>query len=745
MTRAADSASIAETVEVMPGLLSSGARWTPDIGEETLQVLERMSDLDDAGKVKVQNEAVSILARCTPPNQPNARTTGLVLGQVQSGKTMSFTTVTALSRDNGYRVVIVVTGTTVPLFEQSAARLRRDLGLEQGNRRWKHIPCVPRTVINRAAISDALDEWRDPNVEARNRQSVLITVMKQHQNLEKLVAVLRTLPLADVPTLLIDDEADQASLNTKVRTNEESTTYDKLRELRDCLPRHTFLQYTATPQALLLISIINILSPAFAEMLLPGDQYTGGKDFFIDHRNLVREIPPSEVPTRRIPLTEPPDSLFYAMRLFFLGVAAGMDTSDGGNRSMLVHPSVTRAEHAQFHQWVLAAKDEWKEILGKSEADADRIDLIDEFRPAYEDLKQTAAALPAFDVLTTRLVFAIRRTQVEKVNAAPGRTPTIDWNHSYSFILVGGTAMDRGYTVRGLTVTYMPRGLGGGNADTVQQRGRFFGYKRSYLAFCRIYLETAVLAAFQDYVEHEQDVRGRLQVHRSSGRPLTDWPRSFILDRAMQPTRGNVIDIPYQRQRFGDDWFIAKAPHDSLDAVAANRTLVNELRQRLHSAFRPDQGNAKRTEHQKHLVAPEMPLAPLFEEFLAPFRFTRFQDSQNYVSLLLLLKTVLEQRPDVTVTIFLMSLGMPRERSVDQDDEIPTLFQGEAPVNPPSERGKVYPGDAEIKTELVISVQIHLLTVKRPGETIADVPTLAVWMPSAFARDLVTQPQGAVR
>ena len=61
------------------------------------------------------------------------------------------------------------------------------------------------------------------------------------------------------------------------------------------------------------------------------------------------------------------------------------------------------------------------------------------------------------------------------------RTPQINWGQSYSWILVGGQAMDRGFTVEGLTVTYMPRNLGIGNADTVQQRARFFGYKRAFL------------------------------------------------------------------------------------------------------------------------------------------------------------------------------------------------------------------------------------------------------------------------
>jgi hypothetical protein len=739
MTR--QSADGTERVEMLPSPLMEGARWQPIIGEEALRVLDRVTDLDDAGRIKVSHEGVAVLAKCMPPDQPNSRTTGLVLGQVQSGKTLSFTTVAALARDNGYRMVIVITGTTVPLLKQSAGRLRKDLGLESSNRVWKHISVQPNTVINRAALDDALEEWRDSNVKSNERQTVLITVMKQHQNLQKLIDTLASLRLDDVPTLLIDDEGDQASLNNKVRTNEESTTYQRLRALRDCLPRHTFLQYTATPQALLLISIINLLSPSFAELLTLGDDYTGGKEFFLEHHELVREIPPNEVPTKQVPLTEPPESLFHAMRLFFLGVANGMSTFAGGNRSMMIHPSVTRAEHAQFHHWVLTTKEEWQDTLKRAANDADRIDLINDFRPAYDDLKQTVPTLPPFDELADKLLLAVRRTQVEKVNAAAGSTPHIDWNDSYAFILVGGTAMDRGYTVRGLTVTYMPRGLGDGNADNVQQRGRFFGYKKGYLDHCRVFLEGDVLRAFRSYVEHEEDVRARLARHKETGRPLSEWPRAFLLDIAMKPTRQHVIDIPYQRRKFGDDWYWPKAPHDSPDAISANRALIAEARGWL--TLIPDSGSAVRTDFQRHLFAERVPLRDLYERLLAPFKLSRFDDSQDYVSLQLILKIVLEGQRDALATVYLMSGGKSRERTVDADSEIPFLFQGAAPVQPPSKRGSVYPGDSALHDASNITVQIHNITVLRAGAPpIQDVPAIALWLPPALGRHVVVQPQG---
>ena len=91
----------------------------------------------------------------------------------------------------------------------------------------------------------------------------------------------------------------------------------------------------------------------------------------------------------------------------------------------------------------------------------------------------------------------------------------------------------------------MPRGLGVGNADTVQQRARFFGYKRSYLGFCRIYLEQATSNAFTAYVEHEEDIRRQLIQLQSENQPLTSWKRQFILDRSLRPCRQSVLEFDF--------------------------------------------------------------------------------------------------------------------------------------------------------------------------------------------------------
>lgn len=734
----------AEHIAVIADAPDPAMRWQPSVGRETRATLQRAADLDDAARQRVEREAARILGQCVPPTESGG-TTGLVLGQVQSGKTLSFTTVAAMARDNRYRIVIVITGTTTTLLGQSVARLKRDLGIEQVNRGWKHVPVVPREQINREAIADALDGWNQPFVPANQRRTLLITVMKHHGNLQRLINLLSTFDLRDVPTLVIDDEADQASLNNQVRQNRVSTTYQRLLGLRAVLPRHTFLQYTATPQALLLINIIDALSPAFVEVLEPGENYTGGHAFFVARPETVREIPPGDLPNAQQPLAGPPETLFEAMRLFFLGVAAALREHGGeqGNRSMMIHPSQATDQHAQFMHWVTQTRDEWRQILGLTASDPVREELLDEFRHSHADLRATVPSLPALDDLIPSLLYALSQTRVEMLNTRGGQeTPTVDWNDSFSYILVGGNAMDRGFTVRGLTVTYMPRPLGGGNADTLQQRARFFGYKRPYLDYCRVYLPGDVLQAFRRYVEHEDDLRARLAQHRRSGQPLTTWPRAFRMSQLLKPTRDSVIDIPWQRARIGGRWFWTRSPHWSPDAVAENRRVVNALRGAVQ--FADTDGHPARTSAQRHLVAQGLSLRQVYQDLLAPLRFPSFIDSQDLVSHLVILREIIERQPDLRASVYLMSRGELRERSADDRDRVLALFQGANPVNPPSQRGSVYPGDEAMRADDEVTVQLHFLTVLRATapQRIENVPTLAVWVPPRFAQPLVTQPQG---
>jgi hypothetical protein len=711
-------------------------------------LLDHLS-LDVTSGERVKAEALRILARCVPPSEAAGQETGLVVGYVQSGKTMSFTTVAALARDNGYRLVIVITGTSKPLFEQSTARLLKDLQiLTRQDRKWKHFPNPSLRGTARTAIQDTLDEWNDPTVPESERQTVLVTVMKNHTHLRNLNSLLIQLRLSDVPCMVVDDEADQAGLNTLVNQQDQSTTYKHLLALKQRLPHHSFLQYTATPQAPLLINLIDVLSPSFAELLTPGPAYVGGTDFFIERRELVRTIPDAEIPARGNTLTGPPESLLYAMRIFFLGVAAGL-VSDGGrgNRSMLVHPSQETLRHAEYFRWVRDAKTHWQTVLALPEGDPDRRDAIRDFEAAHRDLSATETSVPAFEVLLGRLPHAFRRTREEEVNASRGRTPPINWHDTYGHILVGGQAMDRGFTVEGLTVTYMPRPVGVGNADTVQQRARFFGYKRSYLGYCRVFLENAAADAYRRYVTHEEDIRAQLAEHRDRGLPLWAWKREFLLTRSLKPTRDNVLDLPYMRFNFGGSWYYPRAPHGTPEVTQANREMIRAFLESIGPV--PDEGDSRRTDMQRHLVRSGLPLDTLLEGLLSQYRLTRPSESQRYTSLLIQLQQYREDNPGAASTVYVMNRGVDRgatrKRPVNAAGDLSSyLFQGEHPQSGRSTpKGSIYPGDMHLPPADGIQVQIHHLRLERDGSLVEDdVPTIAIQLPASMPDDVVVQPQG---
>jgi hypothetical protein len=329
--------------------LPADAKWAPQIGDETTELL-RHSSAPRESHGDIAASARSILSKCVPPSSPSGQETGLVIGYVQSGKTLSFTAVTALARDNLYPLVIVIAGTTVPLFNQSTTRLQRDLRLAtRRDRRWQLFPLQKDThkpsMLN--AIRGVLADWSDASVPEADKKTVLITVMKHHGWLAQLRNMLASLELAGRPVLIIDDEADQASLNARVNSGQQTTTYTRIMDLRAQVSHHTFLQYTATPQAPLLINIIDLLSPNFVEVLGAGPGYIGGRDFFVTLLNShVRQIPPADVPSPTNVLLNPPASLLEALRIFMVGVASQLiREGDTGYRSMLVHPSQIGRAH----------------------------------------------------------------------------------------------------------------------------------------------------------------------------------------------------------------------------------------------------------------------------------------------------------------------------------------------------------------------------------------------------------------
>lgn len=194
---------------------TSEGTWTPVQGSAFTDMLNANDALSDEEKDQLVSETTSILGECVDPAKTDEVNTGLIIGYVQSGKTLSFTSLAALARDNQYRLVILLAGTTNNLVEQSHSRLKDDLNIE-GTREWKLFSTQQKgfqqSELDR--VNMELARWRRGNPRAR---TILIVSMKQHQHLDNLARLLSDSDLSDVPTLIIDDEGDQAGINTRAK------------------------------------------------------------------------------------------------------------------------------------------------------------------------------------------------------------------------------------------------------------------------------------------------------------------------------------------------------------------------------------------------------------------------------------------------------------------------------------------------------------------------------------------------
>ena len=707
-----------QIVEILNNNQSHGS-WDPILGNVTTNLREYFVKSNivptPAGANRVIAEARRILSRCAPPFQARAAKTGLVCGYVQSGKTASMTAVSALAKDNRYRIIVMMAGVTTNLLAQTNDRLQTHLRDASGEWTWLMLT-NPTLKRDRVEIDPLMQEWRSERYDEEDRRTLFIAVMKNHTRIRKLAELLSSFDLSNVPAIIFDDEADQASLNTRPSDAVASTTYVTIHELRRALPCHTYLQYTATPQAPLLITRIDSLSADFAELVSAGEGYTGGHAFFGQQIAHIQDIPASDIYSDADLPLEPPESLLHAMRVFFLGVSAGRIASMKSHRSMLVHPSRRTATHHQYYGWVNDVKAHWHRLLLSGD-DIDRADLISAFREAYKDLTRTCEALPMFDQIQSKLPVAINQTTVTLVNSADGRE--VPWANGYSHILVGGEKLGRGYTVEGLTVTYMPRSPGGWTADTIQQRARFFGYHAAYMGYCRVYLHPEVRDAYVAYVHHEQDMRVRLADH--SGRPLIEWRRLFYLDRKLKPTRQNVLSSPYLRPRFTEGWFSPRAPHVSPRDGAHNLTVVRLL-EHLNS-------DAHKDYPQHHYVV--APLSEIFERILAGLSYLDDQDGLGLCVVNCHLTSVLEQDADARCLVYLMDRGETRNRTTTKG-AIPQLFQGRSSAGAQS-----YPGDRAFFDKNVPTVQVHMLRVNDDQQIFEDVPAVAIRLPEQ--RDILVQ------
>lgn len=541
------------------------AAWTPSTGY--YWVRQRAYCLDKLGRSESEVESLDdstdkILSHLEDPrpNGPAAfRVQGLVMGYVQSGKTANYSALIAKAADAGYKLVIVLSGIHNALRQQTQRRLDRELGISadgvgepEPGRRW-----IPLTTVDLAG--DFSPGTVGANVLQGNER-VLLVVKKNTTVLRRLVDWVSGRAPATLPVLIIDDEADQASINTggnrppldevadltagdveSLDDRDEinpSVINGRVRALIASFKRVSYVAYTATPFANVLINheavdrkVLDDLYPRDFIISLPRPSgYVGAERLFgraalpdepegIAGLDVIDLIPEVEVDDllplpRDVTTFQPqiPASLRTAFIDFILAIAARAHRV-GADRaaSMLIHTSHRTVIQNRMGEIV---REHVTELRQSWRYDRDSIRPVlkqrwdSRFRPLVASID--ASRDVPFKTLEPHIDRLFREPfGVLVLNSSSDDVLDYEATPTLKAVLIGGNRLSRGLTLEGLLVSYYVRETL--YFDTLLQMGRWFGYREDYVDLTRLWMTTDLAGYFEDLALAEEELRREIE------------------------------------------------------------------------------------------------------------------------------------------------------------------------------------------------------------------------------------------
>lgn len=477
---------------------------------------------------------------------------GMVVGHVQSGKTANYTGLICKAADAGYRLIIVIAGIHNNLRNQTQARIDegfigRDTGRtqERGNGSARNKVGVGHFEFSRTPVS-LTNTIKDFNKETASTNTseidsykvpVVLVIKKNHRTLSNLLDWLRDnsargdLEMIDQPMLLIDDEADNASINTAYSRDFITKINGQIRDLLSLFHRSCYVGYTATPFANIFIDPDED-DEMFNEDLFPRDfiigldaptNYFGPSKVFIDgmpdndNPEWIRYISDNEdiLPIKHKidqDLDELPKSLLTALRAFLISrTIRDLRGSESSHCSMLVNASRFTAVQSKLRNRIHEALDRIKDsarvnasLGGSGLSDPE----LSELKKVWE--REYSGTEFEWEEVQAALLESIAAAKVVEVNS---RANDLDYTHSgergQTVIAVGGFSLSRGLTLEGLTVTWFLRNTM--MYDTLMQMGRWFGYRDGYEDLCRIWMPEEAIDWYAFIAEAAEELHDELK------------------------------------------------------------------------------------------------------------------------------------------------------------------------------------------------------------------------------------------
>lgn len=488
------------------------------------------------------NEVVSLLEN---PAGQTFSCRGLVVGYVQSGKTANMAAVISKAVDRGYTLIIVLAGLTDKLRQQTQRRLEADIVNRHPN------------LWHKLTTTDIKGEFHTPahgHLMGMKERAQIAVMKKNVAPLQRLLEVITKTPASDMrrlKVLLIDDECDQATVNSASREMDISAINEKIRLILKALPSVSYVGYTATPFANVLINpyadqsgdLDDMYPRDFITALPLPDGYFGTQKLFgrtpadpadpqpdEEGMDVIRDVTAEEearlqAPSRKAQadfVVEMTDSLRQAILYFIASCAARRSRGQADEHmTMLVHTSSA----ILMHEKVAALIGEWLEAHGKS--------LVAGEGPVWTELEDVwnaersrapgAAAPETFAQISGFVADVVKVLQVPVENGASD--DRIDYTGApMTYIVVGGSILARGLTLEGLCVSYFLRTSN--QYDTLLQMGRWFGYRHGYEDLPRLWMPQIMRVRFQSLAAIEAEIRE--DIGNYSRRPMVT-PMDFAV------------------------------------------------------------------------------------------------------------------------------------------------------------------------------------------------------------------------
>lgn len=587
---------------------------------------------------KIDEDSSSILNRLGNPNLPDFSKKGLVIGHVQAGKTANYTALINKALDVGYKIIIVMAGTLETLRSQTQKRLEHDIAGRQTPKKELNKPFgvskfkndnthVVHPITNSHHDFKRDDIYRNGGFPAQ--QPLLLIIKKNKDTLRSVLTWFKTAfsprDRATRPVLLIDDEADNASINTK---EEEVTAINAgIRALihPSVFPKCTYVGYTATPYANIFIepesykqAIGDDLFPRnFIYCLSTPDSYMGARELFLrnidienfddindPHAPEVRTIPEKEssiLPVnhkRTFQLREIPPSLKEAILTFLLAKTIRVLRGEiHAHCGMLIH--VSRYTDVQQHIAKFVEKTFREYAIEVASYSACTVwqdselmnDLFHTWNKQYADIINKPLpnnTLLTWDKIRHKLPEVLPEVEFFCINSETPPEKRLDYDNyqdGLTAIVIGGMSVARGITIEGLVCSYFVRNTK--LYDTLMQMGRWFGHRRGYRDLCRIFMRKETQNWFEHIALATEELRDSIRCMKETGATPMDFGlrvRSSTPDVGLMITAKNrmrsAVQIEDQVSFEGnllESYRVPYNPVEQLQSVQSLKAFIQRL------------------------------------------------------------------------------------------------------------------------------------------------------------------------